>query len=413
MSTTSTSRRKAKTLKRRADSSGSTTEEVLDLTQLSASNSPEKEKKSSPKPKKRTKKSSSSSSSSTSVPRGKANAWPGIATLVEKTGIKSVTTVDPGTRNLAIMRMEFAPQVRITHTHVLDLEKLCAAYDAEADEQRGPTPGVRLNHATVSSGRTDYPKDAMLYALARYVREETANGGCFDSDMLLVEEQSFDRLMARVEATIVCTFNSAKKPVRILPDVSGGALPAGQVVTAAAVKSAYKPIFPNERPTSSKSEANTNNKSASFYPRAGRRPFGVGDVHSDKAKEAQRRLHKRNAILYGSMIVPAHRFSELVPDANLTEEDRSRLTKRKMDDLYDTLWMCAYFINSFMFQIFKIKRRGVSRALSAFQALPTRTNSVFEEITELCIALGSQNDDVHALMEALMQKNLPKEAFGL
>lgn len=406
--TASTAKHKAKKSKRRADSSGSTTEEVLDLTQLSASNSPEKKAKSPAKTKKRAKKSAS-----TAIPRGEVNAWPGIAELAEKTGIRSVTTVDPGTRNLAIIRMEFLPSVGITHTHVLDLEKVCAKYDAESDEQRGLTPGVRLNHATVTSGRSDYPKDSKLYALARYVREQARDNGCFDSDMLLVEEQSFDRLMARVEAIIVTTFNAIKPPVRVLDGVSGGALPAGQVVTAAAVKSAYKPIFPTERVSSAKSSANTDNKSASFYPRAGRRPFGIGDVHSDKAKEAQRRLHKRNAILYGSMIVPADRFAELVPDANLTDEDRLRLTKRKMDDLYDTLWMCAYFINSFMFQIFKIKRRGVSRALPAFQALPTRTNSVFEEITELCIALSSRNEDVHTLMEALMQKELPKDAFDL
>jgi len=317
--------------------------------------------------------------------RATINDWPGIAVVAAGANIRSVTTIDPGTRNLAVMRMEYAPAVRITHARVLDLELVCAGLD-ELEHT------VRLNSA--NGGRAEYSIHTKLYALTRYVERESSNGGCFDSDMLLVEEQSFDRLMARVEATIVATFQRIKPPVVVLDGAEGGTWPAAQIITARSVKACYRPLFPLLKPGAEEPAGLRGGSRRS-------RPFGMGDVHGNRGSERQRQMHKRAAIKYGSLIIPQERFEAVVPAANFTENDRERLRRRKMDDLYDTLFMCLYFVSTYMFQAYKCRRRGTSRPMPAFETPPQRPRSCYEEIVEVCAALGTDVDDMRALLEAL------------
>lgn len=327
------------------------------------------------------------------------NDWPGAEAVARISGISSVTCVDPGTRNLAIMRMEFAPTIRVTHVHVLDLDLLRQHYQTLE-------PEVQLVSATA---RGSAPLQSRLYALAKYVAEQASSGGCFDSTMCLVEEQSFDRVMSRVEATIVTVFNSVKPLVRLL-DQDGGAIPAGRSVTARTVKTCYRPLFPLLPSESSSAGAAPTSAGSSSGARSSnnsrRRAFGVGDAHHNRESEKQRREHKKNAIKYGSMIVPQSAFERLVPASNLTAEDVDRLKKRKMDDLYDTLFMCSYFLSTWMFEFYKIRRRGVSRPLPAHETPSQRSRNRFEELIEICGALGSDRDDVQHLVDVLTDEAL-------
>lgn len=323
------------------------------------------------------------------APRKTINDWPGLEEVARVAGIHSVTTVDPGTVNCAVMRMEF-PSMRITHARVLDLRRLC-----ELLEEQSPT--IKLNSATAGA-REDYSLQAKLYALGEYVKRECKDGGIFDSDSCLVEEQSFDRAMARVESTIVGTFNLFKPPIVVIEGMAGGTWTAARTVTARCVKTCYRPLFPltiAPRPPRGRSNG-----------RGGGRAFGMGDVHHSGQQEAQRRAHKKAAIKYGSYICPQSRFERVVPPENFTEDDRKRLSARKMDDLYDTLFMCLYFASTLLFQAYKCRKRGYSRAMPAFEVPSQRPRSNYEEVIHACAALGSEPDCVQLLINALMGESI-------
>lgn len=320
------------------------------------------------------------------------NEWPGFAAVARVSTISSVTCVDPGTRNLAIMRMEFLPTIRITHVHVIDLDQL-------RRHNQALEPEVRLIGTNAKSGSKESTMQSRLYVLAKYVKEQAGNGGCFDSDMCLVEEQSFDRVMARVESTIVSVFNGVKPVIRLL-EQDGGSVPAGRSITARTVKTCYRPLFPKLPSEPSIAGASSTTSGSSAGSRRGVL-FGVGDAHRTGESSKQRLFNKRNAIKFGTLIVPQKAFERLVPAANLTAEDIDRLKKRKMDDLYDTLFMCSYFLSTWMFEYYKIRRRGSSRPLPAHESPGQRQNNRFEELIEICGALGSDRYDAQLLIDAL------------
>ena len=335
------------------------------------------------------------------------NTWPDVETVANTAGVRSVTCVDPGTRNLAIMRMEYHPRIRITHARAIDLHVLCADY-----ERTNPT--VRLR-----TGREgEYSMQSEMFALREYVRREGAHGsgGCFESDMCLIEEQSFDRLMARVEATIVTAFESvcANPMIVVLPGADGGTIPAAQMVTARSVKACYRPLFPLTQPEKPKrhvrkedydSDDSDDSEDMEARPKAKKRPFGVGNVHA--SNDQQRRLHKRQAIKYGSLLVPPEALLRLIPAANLTAYDRERLAKSKMDDIYDTLFMCMYFISTYVFQFYKCRVRGFSRPLPAFETPPQRPHAAYEELIEIAAAVGTDRDALQQIIDALIGSDAP------
>jgi len=322
-------------------------------------------------------------------PRQSINEWLGLTELARRTGLHSCTCVDPGTRNLALMRMEFYPTLRITHVRVLDLNKICANYEAEKQ---------------VSLSRSgEYTIDAQLYALVRYIAKEAqAENGCFNSSMVLIEEQSFGRDMARVEAGMAAALNSLLKPFKLTPR---NLVPRAQIISSRSWHTCYRPFFPDLPKSSAPDE-----KKRSF-----KRAFGMGDVRGDKAAEAQRQFNKRNAIENGRLIIAQHRIADVVPAANMTEEDQIRVLRAKSDDLYDVLFMCLYFGSSYLHFYNKVllKSRGKlgegdddelvgDTPFSVTAAPPQRPHNCYQELFELCAAIGTPRDNVQALVNKLL-----------
>jgi hypothetical protein len=320
------------------------------------------------------------------VKRASVNDWPGVlAMLAELRDFESLTCVDPGTVNLAITRFVMHPEPRVSHAMVIAVDDLCKQLEIEEPHIR-----LRTNTGALDPNleNPDFSMQAQLYALRRFVEREArvGSGGCFDSTMLLVEEQSFDRLMSRVESVISSTFSTVrgdKALFTVLPGAVGGTISAAQVVTASSVKTCYAPLFPlvetSERPG---------------------RAFGVGDV---RGSDKQRRANKRAVTKFGSLILSPDRMHNVMPS-----EYADRLIKlKKVDDFYDTIFMMGYFVSAYLFNIYNIRKRGVSRAMPAFQVLPQRENRRFEELIEIAAFFQIDGIDMNTLLEALFGNNAP------
>ena len=321
--------------------------------------------------------SQSKSSAAEPVPqrsRSTVNEWLGLVELARQTGLHSVTTVDPGTRNFALCRLEFYPSVRLTHFRVLDLSVLCQAMEAADDRL-----ALRSAADTV---------DAQAFALGDYIRREAlAPSGCFNSSIVLIEEQSFSRDMARIEECVRATVNSVL-PLRTLN--ANNKIPSAQLFSSRSVKSCYRPFFPDVAP------------SLSYQTSQRRQAFAMGDSRRDSGAEQQRLFNKKNAIRYGQLILPQSELARVIPAANLTEFDRSRVLKSKSDDLYDTLFMALYFGSSHLHHYAKLIRANSSETLSAFVSPPQRPLNCWEEVIEFCKAVGTPRKDVEQLFAALV-----------
>lgn len=313
------------------------------------------------------------------IPRNKINDWPGLRTLVENgIGVKSVTAVDPGTRNLAVMRMEFTPAARITHIKVWDLDELCKEYEAT-------NPHMRLG-----GGGTIEPR---MYVLEKAVARECERGGCFASDMLLCEDQSFDRIMARVEATIVSTFNARRPAIRV---TTTSEIPAGQIFDSRSVKACYRPLYPklagggggDDDDDDDERIHNDNNSS-----------FGIGQAHANQRNNKQREENKRNAKKYGSMICPQARLAEIVP--NLTDSERKRLLKGQMHDVYDCLFACCYWASCYLFHFYKLRRDEPNAVVGPFAKPKQRPRNRWQELIEIASDLGTPKSSIDTLFVAL------------
>jgi len=296
--------------------------------------------------------------------------------MVRVTGINSVTSVDPGTVNCAIMRMEFGACTRITHAKVLNMDDLCKDYEASA-------PLVHLNGGGTTERR--------LFAYERFVMAELKPGGCFHSDMLLVEDQSFDRNMARVEAVTLALFNSHRPMVRLNEHCE---FAPGHAITGRSVKAAYRPFFPKLDGTvmseaEAARESRTDNNTA----------HGVGQAHGSNDGK-QRALNKKNAVKYGALICTQKRMLEIVP--NLTSRDRERLSKGQQHDLYDCLFFCTYFASSVLFYVYKLRRdKADAKQLGALDKAPQRPRNRWQEIVEICHDLGTPLVNVETLLDVL------------
>ena len=313
--------------------------------------------------------------------RARVNEWPGVVTMARNTGISSVTTVDPGTRNFAITRLEFLPKMRVTHLRVLDLHELCSDYED--------------SHPTTKLGDegTAYTIDALLYVLGEYIRQEISKpNGCFNSSFVIVEEQSFDRNMARVESCVVSVVNSAFGGRFHVNGANN--VPRGQIVSSRSVKSCYRLLFPDLPPEAAASAASTS-----------RRAFGMGDVHGNRIAERQRLENKKNAIKYGKLILAQSRIEDVVPAANLTDRDRKRLLRAKCDDIYDTLFLATYFASSYLFWYNKAKVRTDIEQITfnAIEAPPQRPHNCWQELFELCAAIGTPQANVQELLDVLLK----------
>jgi hypothetical protein len=287
------------------------------------------------------------------IKRAQINEWVGLPTLVRETGLRSVTCVDPGTRNCAVSRIVFTPKTRITHAKVIDMDELIVDYEA-----RHPTV-----HLSASSGVTE----KRLFAWQEFVRHEMQPGGCFDSDVLLCEDQAhiFDPVMGRVEAVTVALFNAQRPPINV---TSASALPAGQIITARSIKACYRPLFPE---------------------------LGDGASAAD-----QRLENKKNAKKYGALIVPQKRLAEIVE--NLTERDRKRLAKAQMHDFFDCFFMSTWFVSCFMFNVYKLRRdRPDADNVGAFDKPPQRSRNRWQELIEIAHDLGTPAANIETLMTVL------------
>lgn len=312
------------------------------------------------------------------VKRNERNAWPGLRALVAGCGVKSITAIDPGTRNLAIMRMAFDDRSRITHAKVIDLDDLCFDY----------TRANATFHLSTASAPT---LEMQLYALTQYVAAETKPGGAFESDMLIVEDQSFDRVMARVEAAITCAFNLNRPHVRVN---GASAIAAGQIIAAQCVKAAYRPLFPLL-------EGERDDVNGSDNKRA--RAFGVGNVR-DQRSAAQRAENKRNARKFGSMIMSRERL--LASVERLDPRDRARLSRGDLHDIMDVLFMCFYFVSSWMFSLYKFRRDKPADAVyEAFENPSQRKRqSEYQEVVDLCAELGTPAANIEILVDILCKR---------
>lgn len=303
------------------------------------------------------------------------NEWHGLVELARRTGAHSVTTVDPGTRNFALMRMEFYPVIHITHVKVLELDALCR--DVE-------------NYNSLLLGEDgNYPIDAQLFALRNYIIKETRErDGCFNSSMVLVEEQHFSRDMARIDACIAATINSTTTPLII----SQNNVPRCQVINPRSVKACYRRFFPPlERGESSGA-------------------FGMGDVRNNAHAQREHNHNKMNAKKWGSLILSQKRIGDVVPAANMTDADQIRVLRAKSDDLYDALWMALYFGSCYLFNFNKIieerkKKSGLEPELfPVLAAPPQRPHNCFQEIFEVCAAIGTPLADVQQLLDKVTGK---------
>ena len=324
------------------------------------------------------KKAAVESTAPTAIPKSRVtvNEWLGLSELARQTSLHSVTTVDPGTRNCALCRVEFYPEIRVTHFRVLDLHVLCSAM-----EQADDTVVLKSNEG--------YTIDALAYALGDYIRREAQNpNGCFNSSIVLVEEQSFSRDMARIEQCVLSTLN-AVLPRRTLN--ANNKIPAAQLFSSRSVKACYRPFFPDLPP----SEVKHSYKSQ-------KRAFGMGDSARDSVAEQQRLYNKKNAIRYGQLILPQEKLENLIPAANLTDYDRSRVLKAKSDDLYDTMFMALYFGSSYLHYYAKLIRANSPETISAFVSPPQRPLNCWEEVFEFCKAVGTPKANAEQLLSTLV-----------
>ena len=342
------------------------TSSIIDLTQVNKPVVTEKKK----------------SSKKTKEPRVSVNDWPGLVEMAAATGIHSVTCVDPGTRNFALARVEFHPRIRVTHVRVLDFDVLAHYYEAKYK--------VKLKREGAK-----FTIDAHLVVLQNYIEcDIQQENGCFNSSMVLVEEQSMSRDMARVEACVHATVNSMTNAFRLN---KANRIPRCQVVSAKSVKSCYRPLFPDLADVDDDEEQRLKKK-----PRAKPR-FGMGDVHGNSAAEQQRLFNKKNAIKYGRLMLAQSRIKDVVPADNLTADDRERVLKAKCDDLYDCLFMALYFGSCYLFHYYKMKTYSDDEQFVVTAAPPQRPHNCYEEIFELCAAISTPVDCMQDLVDKLLK----------
>lgn len=308
--------------------------------------------------------------------RDTVNKWLGLIELARQTGLHSVTTVDPGTRNCALCRVEFYPVIRLTHFRVLDLHVLCSAMEQNDD-------------TTVLKSSEGYTIDALAYALGAYIKREAASAnGCFNSSIVLVEEQSFSRDMARIEQCVLTAVNDAL-PRRTLNACNK--IPVAQLFNSRSKNACYRPFFPSLPAAEIK---------PSYKSQKG--SFGMGDAVRDSLSEQQRLYNKKNAIKYGQLILPQTEIERLIPAANLTDYDRSRVLKAKSDDLYDTMFMALYFGSSHLHHYAKIIRANSPETICVFESPPQRPLNCWEELFEFCMAIGTPKENVEKLLATLV-----------
>jgi hypothetical protein len=317
------------------------------------------------------KRKKSTAESSDAPTRKSVNEWSGLVEMARRTQLHSVTTVDPGTRNFALMRVEFFPTIRITHVRVLDLDVLARDY-----ENGSATKLERGGGFTI---------DAQLFALQRYIGTETrAQNGCFNSSMVLVEEQHFSRDMARIDACIAATVNSITPPFYIN---SYNIIPRCQIVNPRSVKACYRLFFP---PLESGGGSNG--------------AFGMGDVGGGAKEKREHAYNKANAKRWGRLILAQSRIEEVVPAANMTDRDQIRVLRAKSDDLYDTLFMALYFGSCYLFNYNKIIEQNSTERLSALAAPPQRPHNCYQEVFEMCAAIGTPVADVQKILDKVLEK---------
>lgn len=189
--------------------------------------------------------------------------------------------------------------------------------------------------------------------------------------------------MGRFEAVTLALFNAHKPPIRLTDKSS---MVAGQLVTARSIKACYRPLYPKPDGTVlTEMEANAEAAAA-----------GGGA----EARGKEREENKRNAKKYGALICSQKRLAEVVE--NLTARDRARIMKAHAHDLYDTLFMGAYFISTWLFYIYKVRRGGAETPrLAAFQKAPQRARNKWQELVEICHDLGTPLANVEALLDTL------------
>lgn len=329
-------------------------------------------------------------------PRTPANAYVPLDELSVDSIVRTVGFIDVGSRNMAMLTYNVHEQ-RLMHAKVFDVHELCKDYEAA-------NPLVKLNTSSDKSESPVYTKDALQEALRWFMVENSTGGRCFDLDMLIVEQQAYDGLMMSLEVVLISTFNQLRPPVHIIDGMRGTAVAAARSQNATAVKTLYRNCFPL---------ADNRYVTPNQHPKAARFAPGRGGKRTLRETGVQHSRNKKGAVKAGSLMIRVDRFLDLVDPRFVTDRDRARLRKRKLDDLYDTLMMLWRFVAADLWQFRHIKHRGTHAPRSAFRTLPPRPGSNFEELIDLCGAFGTEPTEIHALMELVSGSKLDPTAFGL
>jgi hypothetical protein len=129
----------------------------------------------------------------------------------------------------------------------------------------------------------------------------------------------------------------------------------------------------------------------------------MGDVRGNSAAEEQRLFNKKNAIKHGRLILEQRLFKDVVPAANLTAEDRERVRTAKCDDLYDCLFMALYFGSCYLFHYNKMKTFSNDEKFVVTAAPPQRPHNCYEELFEVCAAIGTPAHFMQSLVNKLLK----------
>lgn len=323
--------------------------------------------------------------------------WPGVPAIADAVGVRSVTAVDPGEVHMGVVRLELSPVLRVTHWRIVDLHK-------EAGERAG---ALHLpSRKRSADGRERYDGRAVQLALAALLREQSVDGGMFDSDFVIVESQAFRSDMHAIEQVIVSYINATKGPIRV-HDGDGGLVPRGQIVSGTSVKACYGGLFPTViggDQQENEEDDETADIEAALAAGRGKNAFRRRGKIATAATSAQYALNKRNAKRFGPLIahidcIAEHMGPQL--SAEHLETMRRHIRTDKTDDVYDAMFIALYAINTWLYNMYLVRYNGTQKAIAATSAPTLRRKRQFEELYEFMVALRVSENNIASVRTVL------------
>ena len=328
-----------------------------------------------------------------------ATLWPGVPALATATGVRTVTAVDPGELHMGVVRLELAPVLRVTHWRIIDLH-------AETEARAGALHTPSRKRAADGSAR--YDGRAVQLTLAALLRDESKDGGIFDSDFTLVESQEFRSDMRGIEQAIVTYLNATRAPI-VVHDGDGGLVPRAQSVSGTSVKACYGGLFPTviggDQEANERDDDNDDIDTARAQS-SGKNAFRRRGKAATKTTSAQYTLNKRNAKRFGPLVAHVDCIAKHM-GANLPASDlesmRAHIKADKTDDVYDAMFIALYAINTWLYNMYMVRYNGVGKAIPATSAPTLRRKRQFEEMYEFMVALGTSANNIASVRNVLFQ----------